>query len=260
MAPGAPPPAPGPPGAPGADAAAPAPGEGASAETALVAAQEDMFNLEPALSNIQPIPIKKTLMIVNNFIINTTEFMNKFAVLCERKLSKVSQKTTNLEIMLALLEVKLGSIEWLSGGGAVAGSEAGGGAGDGGVSAPPPPPGPGSPPPPPPGAPGAAGPPPPAPPAPPAGAAGGAAAPVETYQGPCLKDDPRYAKFIKMQAMGVPIQALTIKMQAEGVDPSVLDMDPMGPPPYSSGGGVTAVVVSHHDNDSSEEESDIDAD
>lgn len=43
-----------------------------------------------ALSNIGAIPTRKTLMLVNNFISNTVDFMNKFAVLCERKLSKIS--------------------------------------------------------------------------------------------------------------------------------------------------------------------------
>lgn len=221
-------------------------------DTALVPADdEELPNLEPALSNIQPIPLKKTLMLVNNFIINTTEFMNKFTVLCERKLAKVSQKTTNLEIMLQLLEVKLGSIDWLGGGDAPVDAAVGDATTPTtDTGAPPPPPGGRGPPPPPPGGPGAPPPPPSAP----------SAAPVEEagYSGPCLKDDPRYTRFFKMKDMGVPIQALTIKMQSEGVDVAVLDMDPLGPPPGVGAAPSTAVVPVS--DDESSVESDLDAD
>jgi len=47
--------------------------------------------MEPQLSNIRAIPTKKTITIVNHFVINTTAFMNKFAVLCEEKLNKIHQ-------------------------------------------------------------------------------------------------------------------------------------------------------------------------
>lgn len=60
------------------------------------------------------IPTRRTLLIINNFIINTTDFMNKFAALCERKLNRVAQQLTKLEIVLSLLEAKLESIPWLS--------------------------------------------------------------------------------------------------------------------------------------------------
>mmetsp|Transcript_42387 Transcript_42387/g.83200 ORF Transcript_42387/g.83200 Transcript_42387/m.83200 type:complete len:299 (+) Transcript_42387:51-947(+) len=238
-------------------------------ETAVaVVNQDELPNLDPALSNIKPIPLKKTLMVVNNFIINTTEFMNKFTVLCEGKLAKVSQKTTNLEIMLALLEVKLGSIDWLGGNsGAAASAEGSAPASEpAAAGAPPPPPGPpgapGAPPPPPAGGPGA--PPAPPPPAPGAPASAEAAAPAAAaFAGPCLKDDPRFAKFFKMRDMGIPVQALIIKMNAEGVDPAVLDMDPLGPPPDggppASAAASTAVVIAD-ESDESSEESELDAD
>jgi WASH complex subunit CCDC53 len=65
------------------------------------------------LSNIGSIPTKKTLMLVNNFITNTVDFMNKFASLCEKKLLAVSTQTQKLEITLNLLEAKLESVPWL---------------------------------------------------------------------------------------------------------------------------------------------------
>ncbi len=47
------------------------------------------------------------------------EFLNKFSILCERKLQRVQQQSQRLEIVLALLEAKLGSIHWLNEGGGV---------------------------------------------------------------------------------------------------------------------------------------------
>jgi hypothetical protein len=39
---------------------------------------------------VKPIPHRATLTIVNNFIINTTQFLNRFSYLCEEKLRKAS--------------------------------------------------------------------------------------------------------------------------------------------------------------------------
>lgn len=36
-------------------------------------------------------------------------------------------------------------------------------------------------------------------------------------------DDPRYATFFKMIQFGVPIQAVKLKMDTEGLDPSILE-------------------------------------
>lgn len=99
---------------------------------------------------------------------------------------------------------------------------------------PPPPPAPGAPPPPPPPA---AAPPPPgmdtsAPPAPPAppGAPG-----LPDVGGvpaaPAVAEDPAYAKYRKMANMGIPLQAVKLKCQADGLDPDVLDSP--------AGGGAT---------------------
>jgi len=39
---------------------------------------------------LKPIPSQKTLLLVNNFIINTTRFLNHFSSSCESKLIQVS--------------------------------------------------------------------------------------------------------------------------------------------------------------------------
>ena len=44
--------------------------------------------------------------------------------------------------------------------------------------------------------------------------------------GPPLKEDPKYSKFFKMLKMGLPMGAVQNAMQREGLDPSVMDLDP----------------------------------
>ena len=53
-------------------------------------------------------------------------------------------------------------------------------------------------------------------------------------QGGCglsLQEDATYAKFFKMLKMHVPKMAVAGKMAAEGLDASVLDLDPTKPAP-----------------------------
>jgi len=209
---------------------------GSSSSTALIESTGVLPNLEPALANIEPIAIKKTLMIVNNFIINTVDFCNKFSVLSERKLAKISQNIQRIEIVLSLLEAKLESVPWLNG------STAGGGGGTSSVptasgpdlSGAPPPPSMDGAPPPPPGAPqsGLDAPPP----------------PSSTFVK--LKDDSRYKKWIQMVAMGVLKENLYSRVQAEGLDPAVLDMDPEGPAPPGAPTSQALVEVQQEGDDS----------
>lgn len=62
---------------------------------------------------VEPIPVKKTVAFVNNFIIDTTQFLNRFSYLCEQRLNDVSRKLQRLEVTMALLEAKLNSIPGL---------------------------------------------------------------------------------------------------------------------------------------------------
>src|SRR5690606_34037821 len=55
----------------------------------------------------------KTIALVNAFVINTTQFLNKFAYLCEEKLANVAQELQRLEITMYILEAKLASIPGL---------------------------------------------------------------------------------------------------------------------------------------------------
>jgi Ca2+-binding EF-hand superfamily protein len=64
-------------------------------------------------TKIRPVPVQATLLLVNNFIINTTKFLNTFSEACDAKLSKVSTKLNDLDLVLTILETKLGSIPGL---------------------------------------------------------------------------------------------------------------------------------------------------
>jgi len=207
------------------------------------------------LANMDSTPTQKTLLLLNNFITNTVDFMNKFAVQCERKLARVSLQTRKLEIVLALLEAKLESVPWIdqnvSGAAAAPGVPAAPAASvpasaPSSSSLPPPPPPSGSslpPPPPPSGVPGVVPPPPPpsaaaavvpaqpsaAPAAPPAAPAPTAVVPVVA-----VKDDPRFSKYFKMIRYGISVDAAKRKMFMESggrLPESVLDMDPEAPAP-----------------------------
>ena len=67
------------------------------------------------LKECRPIPIRKSLVLVNHFMVSTVRFMNRFCTLCEEKLSKVSHDVTRIETALAILEAKMNSIPDLDG-------------------------------------------------------------------------------------------------------------------------------------------------
>ncbi len=52
-------------------------------------------------------------MVINNFVVNTAEFFNAFSETVEKKISNVSSKITELEILLSVLEAKLNSVPGL---------------------------------------------------------------------------------------------------------------------------------------------------
>jgi Subunit CCDC53 of WASH complex len=58
---------------------------------------------------IKAVPIQKTILAVNNFIVNTTTFLNDFSQDCEGKFMKISSRITDLETLLMIFEAKLNS-------------------------------------------------------------------------------------------------------------------------------------------------------
>jgi len=70
-----------------------------------------MSNFDEALlSTMHPIQTQKTTMLLNNFILSTTRFLNVFAQSCDDKLSDVASKITEMEVTLSILEAKLNSV------------------------------------------------------------------------------------------------------------------------------------------------------
>ena len=72
--------------------------------------------MEPKVdyATVDPVPHHKTVTLVNNFLMQTAQFLNRFASLCEEKLDLVSNNLRRLEITTTILEAKLESIKWLS--------------------------------------------------------------------------------------------------------------------------------------------------
>ncbi|KAJ0405321.1 hypothetical protein P43SY_001080 [Pythium insidiosum] len=91
-----------------------------SSSTALVVANgegaaaapppEEEMELPVDLTQLPMVPMAKTLLLVNNFVANTTRFLNHFAYECEERIARVSTNLTRVEILLAILEAKLDSI------------------------------------------------------------------------------------------------------------------------------------------------------
>jgi len=156
--------------------------------------------IEPSrvdMSGMSPMPVKKTLIIVNSFLSRTVNFLNRFVNTCEDRLTQVDTRIQRMELRMRLLENKYESIDWLR-------------------NAPdePPPPAPNSA----------------APPAaadqPPAqdvqeGEAPAPAAAVDPLE--ALKNDERYRLYFKMLSYRVPSSAVKLKMNADGVPQDVME-------------------------------------
>lgn len=84
--------------------------DGAAANGGPRPDEEEDAELPVDLSQLPMIPMAKSLLLVNNFVANTTRFLNHFAFECEERLGRVSGNLTRVEILLAILEAKLNSI------------------------------------------------------------------------------------------------------------------------------------------------------
>lgn len=244
---------------------------------AQVGKEEDL-ELPVDLSQLPSIPLPKSLLLLNNFVANTTRFLNHFAYECEERINKVSTNLTRVEIMLAILEAKLNSIPDLTVTDSdvqVASVQVGAADSstvdpsatsginidseelpDAGFGAAPPPP-------PPPAAEGDEHgldqqvPPPPPPPPGQEGesnalvlasgnelAVGEDERALEASPFMKFKDDPVYAKYFTMQRLGMPDGAIVQKLAMDGHDPSIWNLDPDGPSPSVQGEGTIAAPPS----------------
>jgi len=188
---------------------------------------------------IPPIPYKKTVTLINSFVINTTEFLNKFSYLCEQKLAKVTSDIERLEITMNILEAKLASIpglentvqlksqEEIPSGPAVSAYDP--------IPSPPP------------------------------SMSNGIhseeekedseneefepAPPPPQSEKMKMKDDPRFKSYFNLVRLGAPIPQIKMQMQAQGLDPSILDN-----PEADAPGGLAAPQENGNNNGDNNEE------
>jgi hypothetical protein len=208
-------------------------------------------------SRLPPVPLKRTLVLVSDFISSTTRFLNHFSALCEERLLKVSRDVERVETGLVLLESRLLRVPGMEEGalppptavalviptGAIykvgGGGDTNGVGGSGASSAAPPPPPPvvssssssSAPPPPPPGGivvENAAELPPPV---------------VEEIIPPARIDShPDYIPLFKMLRMGIPMGSVQQKAAMLGLRGDVLE-DPSAPITILEGGVRTATTT-----------------
>jgi len=151
-------------------------------------------------NSLDGVPHTKTLAYLNNFVINTTQFLNRFSYLCEQKLATVSTHVQRLEITMSILEAKLQSIEGL--GAAPVSSASSAAPPQASV------------------APSSS-----QPAATPAAVPAATAAPEPAAVSNVLlnKDAPQYSNYFKMLRLGIPLPQIKMKMKNDGVDPDVLN-------------------------------------
>jgi len=182
------------------------------------------------LSKVKPLNQKRSVAFTNNFIARTASFLNRFAVVAEQDLAQQTLEMQKLEIALNIIEEKLASIPGLNEAYAKkTGSAAPAAATESAPQAQ--------------AAPAAD-----APQTPPEAAVPEPPPPAVVENFVAVKDDTRYARFIKMMNVGVPVPAVEGKMRAEGLDPALLHT-PDAPLPQDD-----EVLPTGGDDDSSDEE------
>ena len=149
-----------------------------------------------------PIPHRKVLVMINTFVVTTTRFLNRFANLCDDKLSDVSSDIAKLQTTISILEAKLSSVPDLAAAATAADTSA---------------------------IPDVAQP---AAATAPAAVSSSSATSTSTSPpvatpilptGPPAKEDPTYLAYFKLIRLGMPLEQVKLKCSAEGNDPNVLD-------------------------------------
>ncbi|XP_015260607.1 PREDICTED: WASH complex subunit CCDC53 [Cyprinodon variegatus] len=165
------------------------------------------------LTKVPAIQQRRVVAHLNQFVVHTVRFLNRFSAVCEEKLSNISLRIQQIETTLCILEAKLSSIPGLEDVTVDGLSQKQSGQSNGPVTisqnqsdsitagAPPSQPDQSSP----------------------------EAAPAQEKAEPVPENimtvakDPRYARYLKMVQVGVPVMAIRNKMIMEGLDPNLLD-------------------------------------
>ncbi|KAI3366704.1 hypothetical protein L3Q82_009377 [Scortum barcoo] len=165
------------------------------------------------LTKVPAIQQRRVVAYLNQFVVHTVRFLNRFSTVCEEKLSNISLRIQQIETTLCILEAKLSSIPGLedvtvdglsqrqppqpNGPTAASQSQTEG---------------------------------PPAVSMPPQEPTQAAPEPAATQKAEAAAEnvmtvakDPRYARYLKMVQVGVPVMAIRNKMVLEGLDPNLLE-------------------------------------
>ncbi|KAK5605532.1 WASH complex subunit 3 [Crenichthys baileyi] len=166
------------------------------------------------LTKVPAIQQRRVVAHLNQFVVHTVRFLNRFSAVCEEKLSNISLRIQQIETTLCILEAKLSSIPGLedvtvdglnqhqslqTNGPITTSQNQSDGVTAGG-----------------------------APPSQPDQSLPEAAPALEKGEAVLenimtVAKDPRYARYLKMVQVGVPIMAIRNKMIMEGLDPNLLD-------------------------------------
>ncbi|XP_023298220.2 WASH complex subunit 3 [Lucilia cuprina] len=143
-------------------------------------------------TQLPPLHQKRVLAFVNHFLISSCGFLNDFAVQCETKFIELERKLQKVEAALTIIEAKLASIPDVEKDTTPTASVKENNkdtSGETTVEAEPTP----------------------------------EQQQVDSIKGIKVTEHESYKKFFKMLQVGVPLQAIKIKMQVEGLDCNMLD-------------------------------------
>lgn len=193
------------------------------------------------LTKVPAIQQRRTVAYLNQFIVHTVRFLNRFSTVCEEKLASISLRVQQIETTLCILEAKLSSIPGLedvtvdevspqqnnqTNGLSVRQRETENAPEESmphteSVQSQPEPP-----------------------------TIQRAEETTPDMNVITVSKDPRYARYLKMVQVGVPVMAIKNKMVLEGLDPNLLDT-PDAPLP----GGAPGTTDQQDDNSSDSESS-----
>ncbi|XP_023572668.1 WASH complex subunit 3 isoform X2 [Octodon degus] len=152
------------------------------------------------LTKVPAIQQKRTVAFLNQFVVHTVQFLNRFSTVCEEKLANLSLRIQQIETTLNILDAKLASIPGLDDVMLEASpvsvtsvtdrshSEATSEQSQNSTQDP-----------------------------------GPQESEVSSENILTVAEDPRYARYLKMVHVGVPVMAIRNKMISEGLDPDLLE-------------------------------------
>ncbi|TNM91649.1 WASH complex subunit 3-like [Takifugu rubripes] len=181
------------------------------------------------LHMVPAIQQRRIVAFFNQFVVHTVRFVNRFAIVCEEKLANISLRIQQIETTLSILEAKLSSIPGLEDvtvDGLDHVAQSNGPTTENQIQT----------------ADRASEAPPMTAPEPQQ-----AEAPAENVM--TVARDSRYARYLKMVQVGVPVMAIRNKMVAEGLDPNLLET-PDAPVPEGGSGSTQDQDVGGTSSDS----------